>query len=253
MRKLLIGLVVVCAVLAACGGGDDADPIADKGDPTTTAAAGQPTTTTTEAAPAATCTYAGTEGIIGETMHVDLTWTNPLGGKSNDTEVIYALLDGSGTRFFTGNAGEIDPQIMFPATDEQFHLLVDTREDLPASIDPATITCKVLGIDKGTDIGGFERATDASTCAVTSINNDQLAVVDVSAVSPYKTTTKVQVWWALVGPGGVRFDTPTKVVDLVGAGETFRVTGETGLVEVPDWVGDAPVTCRVVGFWDQGS
>lgn len=249
MRKVMFGVVVGGLLLAACGGGDDPEPAVEGATAATTTTVER--TTTTQAGPTGTCTYIGTDSTFKH-MQVELNFTNTL-GEVNDLEVTYALLDGEGgTRFFTGTANSLQLAGMeFPGANEKFRMSATTHEDLPPNINPATIACKLLATEEGTDIGGFERATDADTCKV--LGPDSRGVkVDVAATSPYKTTTKVQVWWALKAPGGVRFYTDTEVVDLVGAGETFRVSQSSGR-ELPAWVGGpAGITCAVVGFWDQG-
>lgn len=197
----------------------------------------------------ATCAYSGTDPDFGD-MQVDLTFTNPL-GDVNELEVTYALLDGEGgMRFFTGSTF-IYEQIMFPVTNEQFRLAVDTGEDVPPNIEATTIDCTVLAIEESTDIGGFARATAADTCTVLGVDSSGRAQVELAVTSPYAQTTTVQTWWALYGPGPMRFETETEVVDLVGAGESFRIIPAYG-TEKPGWIGDGEVTCAVVGFWDQG-
>lgn len=249
VRKTLTTVAFSAVVVAGCGSAKSNTDKATSVPPTGA-------TTTTQApvvkGPESTCTYLGTDPDFGY-MQADLTFTNTL-GEVNAPEVTYALLDGEGgTRFFTGTAGGLDlADIHFPRADEKFRISVDTREKVPPNVNAATIGCRVLAIEEGTDIGGYERATDADTCTVLGVDSRGLKV-DVAATSPYKETTKVQVWWALQAPGGVRFDTETKVVDLVGGGEMFRVSGESTGEEIPAWVGDpGGVTCAVVGFWDQG-
>jgi hypothetical protein len=109
----------------------------------------------------------------------------------------------------------------------------------------------VLGIEEGTDIGGYERATDADTCEILGTDDPNGPDVAVSITSPYSDPTDVQVWWALRGPGDVRFDTATEVVDLVGAGETIQLTESSLTGPPPEWTA-GEVTCDVVGFWDHG-
>ena len=203
------------------------------------------------AGPEPTCAYIGTDPDFGY-MQVELAFTNPL-GEVNDLEVTYALLDGEGgTRFFTGTAGGLDlVWIKFPDTNEQFRFSFDTTEDMPPNINEATIGCSVLAIEEGTDIGGYRRATDADTCVVLGTDSSGNIQVEVTATSPYEETTTVQTWWALQAPGPVTFETDTEVVDLVGAGETFKVSPRFG-AEKAGWIGDGEVTCTVVGFWDQG-
>lgn len=253
MRKVIVGLVAVGSLLAACGGGDGdhADTAAEGTSTTkvgqTTTTVGQ-TTTTTQAGPAPTCSYTGTDPDFGY-MQVELSFTNTL-GEVNDPEATYALLDGEGgTRFFTGTAGGLDlADLHFPRVNEQFRMPVDTREKLPPNIDATSIHCRVLKIEEGTDIGGYKRASGAETCTVVAADKSR-ARVDVAAISPYDKTTKVQVWWAMQAPGNLRFATGTNVVDLVGAGEKYRFTEDTR--GIPAWVAAGSVTCTVVGYWDQ--
>lgn len=248
IRKAL-GTFAFLAVLAAGCGSGDSDP------EEATSVTGTDGTTTTQApaaeGPEPTCAYIGTDPDF-QYMQVELTFTNPL-GDVNGLEVTYALLDGEGgTRFFTGTAGGLDHEdIHFPAANEQFRLSVDTREDVPPNIEEATIDCSVLAIEEITDIGGYERATDADTCEVLGVDSSGNIQVEVAVTSPYEETTTVQTWWALQAPGPVRFETGTEVVDLVGGGESFRITPQFG-TEKPGWIGDGEVTCAVLGFWDQG-
>ena len=154
----------------------------------------------------------------------------------------YALLGPDGTRFLTGT----EKLIMFPRANEQFRLSVTTRKELPPNIEAATISCRVLAVEEGNDLGGFERATESDTCTVLGIDSSGNIQVALKVTSPYEKTTKVQTWWALQAPGPVRFDTGTDVVDLVGAGETFQISQDYG-PKKPAWIGDGEVTCAVVG------
>lgn len=202
-------------------------------------------------APVPECAYVGTDPTFGY-MLVELSFENPLGDVAN-LEATYALLDGSGTRVFTGTAGGLDLQdIHFPSEGELFRLLVDTREVPPSGLQPASAACSVLGVEEGTDIGGYARAAETDTCVIVSVDSANGPDVTISITSPYPNTTDVQVWWALRGPGGVRFDTSTEVVDLVGGGETIRFTESSLTGPPPEWaLGE--VTCEVVGFWDHGT
>lgn len=260
-RRTLAGLAVGALALAIAGCGDDADDPGDAAptsDETTTTESSEPEapaeTTTTQApapdVPEPVCVYSGTDPDFGY-MQVELTFTNPLGDVP-DLEVTYALLGGDGSRVFTGTAGGLDLQdIHFPSEGEQFRLSVDSREEPPPGLDAATAGCSVLGIEEGTDIGGYERATAADTCEVVGTDSPNGPDVTVSITSPYADTTDVQVWWALRGPGGVRFDTSTEVIDLVGGGEAIQFTENSLTGPPPEWaIGD--VTCDVVGFWNHG-
>lgn len=245
-RKTLAAVAFLAVLAGGCG---SVVHVTDEG-----AGSGEGTKTTRSPVakgPKPTCVYSGTDSRL-HYMQVELTFTNPL-GDVNGLEVTYALRDGEGgTRFFTGTAGGIGPgDIYFPAANEQFRLSVDTRMAVPPNIGEATIGCSVLAIEEGIDIGGFKRATDADACEVLGTDSSGRIQVDVEATSPYKETTKVQTWWRLQAPGAVSFETDTKVVDLVGAAETFRISPEYG-TKKPGWIGDGEVTCVVVGFWDQG-
>lgn len=246
-------LVVACVAIVADDAAEQVDRAIEETETTDAAGAQATTIPAEEAAEAAeaTCAYTGTDPDFGD-MQVELAFTNPL-GQVPGLEVTYALLDGEGgTRFFTGTAGGLDLEfIQFPAADEQFRLSIDTSEDLPPAIEETTIGCTVLAIEESLDIGGYQRATDADTCEVLGTDSSGNIQVDMSVISPYGETTTVQTWWALQAPGPVRFETETEVVDLVGAGETFRISPEFG-TEKPEWIGDGEVTCSVVGFWDQG-
>lgn len=249
MRRIVVGLVVVGALLAACGSESKDDPIPQAGG-TGSTVAGQTTSTTAQApeGPVGTCSYLGTDDL--HHMQVEVVFTNTL-GDINSVEVTFALLDPAGTRFFTGTAGGNDLQdLHFPKANEQFRVAVNTYEDVPPNVDVATVGCKVLGAEEGTDIGGYKRAGATDTCAITGRDGND-ALVDLSVTSPYDKTTKVQVWWSMYGPGGVRFNTGTKVTDLVGAGETYKVAGEK-VYEIPAWVGN-DITCAVGGYWQHPS
>lgn len=259
MRRVLASVVVGAAALVGCSSESTMEgaevPSAENAkssvDPSLPDA---PADTAGEAAaedfPEPVCAYLGPDPRFGY-MQVELSFVNPL-GEVHDLEATYALLDGSGTRVFTGTAGGLDLQdIHFPSEGEQFRLLVDTREDPPSGLDPASSSCAILAIEQGTDIGGYQRATDADTCEVVAVDSPNGPDVTVSVSSPYSDTTDVQVWWALRGPDGVRFDTSTKVIDLVAAGETIRFSENSLTGPPPEWV-SGDVTCEVVGFWDQG-
>jgi hypothetical protein len=198
--------------------------------------------------PEPTCTYMGTAGMF-DYMEVELEFTNPL-GEVTDLEVTYALLDGeAGSRFFTGSAGGLDMVwIMFPAANEQFRLSVDTRADLPPSVEESTITCAVLAIEEGLDIGGNQRASEADSCEVVGEDSSGKVQVELSVTSPFEETMRIQTWWALQAPGPVTFASDTEVVDLVGAGERFKIVPRFG-TDKPEWIGDDEVTCAVLGFW----
>ncbi len=245
MRKLVVALIVVGSLLAACGSGGDSENGARSATTAERVTTAGERTTTTKLGPNGSCSYLGTDRDLGY-MQVDLTFTNTL-GQVTDEEVTYALLD-QGTRFFTGTAGGLDlVNLTLPRADENFRIAVDTREKLPANINAAAITCRVLAIEEGTDIGGYERAADTDTCKVLGVDSGK-AKVDLAVTSPYKETTAVQVWFAMRGPGGVRFETGTEVVDLVAPGETFKVSGTSR--PIPAWVGGpSGVTCAVAGFW----
>ena len=238
--KALVGIILfaVVGVTGCSGSGQDAaDPVVTE--TVTVPAEEESATADTEsegAGPEPTCAYSGTDPDFKD-MLVDLTFTNSL-GDVNGLEVTYALLDGEGgTRFFTGTAGGLDLEdISFPAANEQFQLSVETGENLARSIDEATIGCTVLAIEESTDIGGYQRATEADTCKVRGADSSGDIQVEVEVTSPYEETTTVQTWWALNAPGPVRFETETEVVALVGAGESIRIIPEYG-TEKPKWIG----------------
>ena len=207
-----------------------------------------PASTTTQApvvkGPEPTCAYIGTDHILPY-MQVELTFTNTH-GDVNGLDVTYALLDGKGgTRFF-----DRKEDVGLAKANEKFRISVSTYEVLPPNINEATIGCRVLAIEEGIDIGGFQNSTDADTCTVLGADSSGRIEVDVAVTSPFKKTTKMQTWWALQAPGPVRFDTDTEVSDHVGAGESIRISAHP--VTVPGWIGDGKVTCAVLGFWDQG-
>jgi len=255
--RSLAGLAVCAAVLTGCSDDSTADPVetsrvTDAPNTTESSQPDAPAETTTEAPapdrPEPTCAYVGTDPNFGW-MQVELTFTNPIGDVAG-LEATYALLNGDGSRVFTGTAGGLDLQdISFPSEGEQFRLTVPTGEDPPPGFDAASAGCSVLAIEEGFDIGGTKRASNVDTCEVVGTDSRNGPDVTVSITSPYADTTDVQVWWALRGPGGVRFDTGTNVVKLVRAGEALQFTESSKTGPPPEWAaGD--VTCDVVGFWD---
>lgn len=197
------------------------------------------------------CAFAGLDPRT-ENMKVTLNFTNSL-GEVNDLEATYGLFDGEGgMRFYTGTAGYLDGLFLtFPSADEKFALAIRTRDTLPAKINRSTIACKVLAIKEGFDLGGYVRASVSDTCKVVGGSSGG-PKIEATVTSPYRNTTRVQTWWALQGPGPVRFGTDTEVVDLVSAHETFKIAPKFGLIQKPAWVPSGKVTCRVLGFWDQG-
>ena len=245
----LLGLA--CVAIVADDASEEIDQAIEEA-VTTTAAEAEATTVPPVEESDATCSYAGTGGFSSRGMQVELTFTNPL-GEVNGLEVTFALLDGEGgSRFYTGTAGGLDLEdISFPAANEQFRLSVDTGDEVPPNIDEATIGCTVLAIEEQMDIGGFQRSSDADTCTVLGTDSSGNIQVELAVTSPYEETTTVQTWWALQAPGSVRFETETEVVDLVGGGESFRISPQYGS-EKAGWIGDGEVTCTVLGFWDQG-
>lgn len=259
-RSYLSAALLLAVVSASCGGDNLGERgLASRETDVTSASSSSPSDTASGIAaeapsrsvPEATCTYLGTDPNYGY-MHVELTFTNLL-GNVGDLKATYALRDGGGTRVFTGTAGGLDIQdIHFPSEGERFRLDVDTREEPPLGLVAVDTGCSVLGIEEGIDIGGYERATDADTCDVVGTDPRNGPEVTISVTSPYSNTTGVQLWWALRGPGGVRFDTSTKVVDLVSAGERLRFTENSLTGPVPEWA-TGEVTCDVVGFWDHGN
>ena len=248
--KALSALAILAVLAAGCGSGDS-----DTSEATTVAPADEaPASETTETqapvdeGPEPTCAYAGTNDT-GD-MQVDLTFTNTL-GEVNDLEVTYALLDSEGgTRIFTDTP--IAQWGYFPTANEQFRVTAEALEPVPPGADEATIACTVLGIEESTSLSGFQRASDADTCTVLGTDPSGGIRIEVAVASPYEETTNVQTWWALQAPGQVRFDVDTEVTDLVGAGESYRITPDFGRPK-PAWVGDSAVTCTVLGFWDQGT
>lgn len=109
-------------------------------------------------------------------------------------------------------------------TQEQPDWWQASGEDVPPNIDEATIGCTVLAIEEGTDLGGYQRATDADTCTVLEADSSGDIQVEVAVTSPYEETSKVQTWLALDAPGPMRFECDTEVADFVATGESFRIT-----------------------------
>ncbi len=244
----LLGLA--CVAFVADEGGKAIDRAIDATDAAegTTVPPGEDTTTQAPVAegPEPMCTYVGTDPD-SEDMQVELIFTNPL-GEVEDLEATYALLDGEGgTRFFTDTVW-VDDALALPRANEQFRISADTREEVPPNIEQTTIDCTVLAIEAGTDIGGFQRATDADTCTVIGTDPNGGIQVEVAVTNPFEETTNVQTWWALQAPGPVRFDGDTDVTEFVGAGESFPIRPEFG-PKKPGWIGDGEVTCAVLGFW----
>ena len=211
-----------------------------------TAPSTETTTTSTSVAdgPEPTCEYTGSDPDFGY-MNIELTFTNTL-GEVDDLELTYALLDGEGgTRFLTQTAG-----ITLPSANEQFRIDAGNSEELPPNIEESTIDCKVLAVEELRTSARYERATDADTCTVLGVDSDGRPQVEVSVTNPFDETTSLQAWWAMQGPGLVRFDRGVEAMDLVGAGETIKLTGEGSYGAVPGWVGEGEVTCTVLGVRD---
>jgi hypothetical protein len=253
MRKNFIAFafVAVTVAVAGCGGSDNATSDTSKAATETSVASTDETSTTqvtVAEGPKPTCAYTGLNDS-GD-MQVEVTFTNTL-GEVNGLEIPYALLDGAGgTRFFTGTAGDFGQETVLPRANEQFRFSADAREGVPDGIDATTIGCTVLGVEESLDIGGWKRASDSDTCTVVGTDPNGGSKVEVAVTSPYDKTTKVQTFWALQTQGPVRFAGDTEVTELVGAGESYRISPEFG-PETPAWVGADPVTCVVLGFWDQ--
>lgn len=236
--KIRCALVCTMLVVAAgCG--------------TTDIKAGVPSNEATTKTPGITgpgtkCAYTGVDEDYKNT-EVDLTFVNPL-GEVNALKVGYALLDGkNGTRFTSGTE-----KVMFPTTNERFRISTSTLSGVPPNIEEATIDCQVLSIEKDMDmdIEGFQHATEADTCKIVGSASSGDLEVAVSATSPFKKTTmKLQTWWALQAPGGVRYATDNEVTDLVTAGEPVHIS--SSVYPAPEWIGDGEITSAVVGFSDQ--
>ncbi|MEI8148425.1 MAG: hypothetical protein WCG62_05025 [Actinomycetes bacterium] len=251
LALVIIALAIIFLTIVAINGGSKKDEsIGEKSAGVPPIEATTTTQTPVEKGPAPTCAFAGADS--SSDMQVDLTFTNTL-GDVNGIEVTFALIDGKdGTRFYTGTAGGIDTvDLEFPVANEQFRLSARTLKELPPDIEATTISCKVLAIEEAMDIGRLKRATGADTCTVLGTDSSGYVQVKLAVSSPYADIARVQTWWALQGPGGVRFDTGTDVVDLVGAGETFQIIPLFSKKR-PSWIGDGEVTCVVRGFWDQG-
>jgi hypothetical protein len=251
MRKNFIAFVFVAVAVAGCGGSDNATSDTSKSASETSVESTDETSTTqvtVAEGPKPTCAYTGLSDT--EDMQVEVTLTNPL-GEVKGLEIPYALLDGEGgTRFFTGTAGDYGQDTVLPRANEQFRFLDDALEGLPPGIDPTTIACTVLGVEESLDLGGWKRASDSDTCTIIGTDPNGGSKVEVAVTSPYDETTTVQAYWALQTQGQVRFGAGTEVTDLVGAGESYRISPEFG-PKTPAWVGADPVTCVVLGFWDQ--
>lgn len=208
------------------------------------------TASTTTAPPATTgapdaaptepaCSYVGVDEY--DDMQVELQFTNPLGDVPS-VRVTYALLDGDGVRFITSEAF-----IDLAAANERFRMEVDTVEPLPARIDESSITCRVLGIEEGFDIGGIQAPTRQDKCDFVGVDDYGDIQIELTAVSPFDETTNIQLYYALRGAGQVRFYTSSDYVDLVAAGERVRTNTDT-VEPLPDWVDEAEGSCSLLGI-----
>jgi hypothetical protein len=184
-----------------------------------------------------TCSYLGTDDF--DDMQVELTLTNSLGAVPS-LDVTFALAGGDGVRFFTGNEF-----VQYPVADERFRLTADTVTELPVGVDEATISCEVLAIEEG--FGNvLELPGPADVCEFVEIDSFGDIQIELGFTSPFTTTEDVYVYYALRGPGGVRFADSLTTVDLVGGAEAVRLDEDT-VTESPSWVGD-DVTCDILGF-----
>ena len=184
-----------------------------------------------------TCGYLGTDSF--NDIQVELLLTNRLGAVPA-LDVTIALKGGDGVRFLT------DTQfVQYPLPEERFRLEVDTVTELPAGVDEATISCEVLAVEEG--FGDLpELPGPGDVCEFVEIDDFGDIQIEITATSPFTTTGDLFVHYALRGPGGVRFSDSSALVDLVGAGETIRVSEDT-VTEPPSWVGDE-ISCDILGF-----
>jgi hypothetical protein len=216
--------------------------------PTSTEAPATTETPTTSESPATTvappggtdsrCGYIGVDDF--DDMQVEVEFTNPLGAVPA-IDVEFALVDGSGTRFYTGSES-----FTLPQEGESFRSDVDTVAELPADVDGGTVTCAVLEISEGFSFGDAQPAPAASDCQIDEIDSFGDVQIILSTVSPFDSVENLDIFYALRGDDGVRFGDSSSIVDLVGPGESVRVDQDT-LTEVPAWVTPTELSCEIIG------
>ena len=174
-------------------------------------------------------------------MQVEVAFANPLGDVPA-VEVTYALLDSGGVRFYTGSES-----FDIAAADEAFRVQSDTVEPLPASVDGTGVTCQVLAVEEGFSFGTPTPPSPSDACQFVEIDDFGDIQIELAVTSPFSETENLQIYYALRGPEGVRFDDSSASVDLVAAGEAVRLSEDT-VTNPPDWVQPESITCSILAI-----
>ena len=274
---LVLVVVGVGAVIALAGGDDDSTdtttepsattaatatdttiPTTDSNPSTTAATPATGSATTTTGAPATTETPVTSEApettVVGVTdprcgyrgvddfgdMQVEVEFSNALGSVPA-VELSFALVDGAGTRFYTGS-GSFD----LPQPAEVIRAEVDTITELPDDVDGADVACEVLEIGEGFGFDDVLPPPDSSACEVEGIDDFGDIQITLATTSPFESTENLRIHYALRGDGGARFADSSTSVELVAPGESVRVAEDT-VTEPADWVTPGEVSCEILG------
>ena len=257
----VVVLLVTAAVFIAGGGSDDdgAPPVgevssipvppSDTVAPSDTGSRDVPATAVeaTTAPPSApvpstgvrSCRYAGTDDF-GD-MQVEVEFANVV-GSARTLEVTYTLVDQGDVRFLTRSHF-----VELPRPGERFRMMTDTLEGLPADVDEEQIACEILDItDAGIGSEAVVTAGESDGCRFVEIDDFGDVQIELTLTSQFASITDIVITYALRGPDDVRFGTGSTLAELIGAGETLRLTEDT-LTEAPGWAREE-VSCAILGL-----